>query len=892
MKKLVVGSLLFVLTAMLFTNVFAETKNITEYCGNNGLLLRRGSQIEHGDVLNIKNDIKQESESTYMIPDNYILSHGITINGGGHKLDGNGLGGFIMQQYSTGMDCDSEINDAKLTNYIDDNVITVNERYTYDDFSYGLTLNNVKISSSSKNGVKAKGDLVNIKLKGCTIEDLGGNAIFTEKASLMVDNVKISSVTGYGVSVSSTVARIKNSTIEQTGSDAIYSYGANLEIDNVKISSISGCGVRISSGNVEIENSNIKDVSGSAIHITGENSQAEVENVKIEHGSDVYIEGGYAEFKNVKISSMTGEGMEITGGAEVLVVDCDIKDTHYEAFYVLGGSTVTIVTTKDFTYNGSSDSNYKSVDIRSSVINFLPKDGTSVKLSSGISGTGSIVVGDGERYTGTLVLGGESTYSGDVEMNGTTIKLLADSKYFDGSNHTVWDGTLDILNNSSDTINMSSLTGSTLKINLDVNLDNTDESDYINVSSADIEKIIINKINVSSDSVEDVTNVEVISSVVGSSTTLASSQKRVFGPIYGYDVYISSTGVPVNEQTGVSVSSGAVIPSDIKVSTTGHILTFSRAQDSYNPDILQGKVAIAGASISQEEVFDTVFNNAGNYTFFQKQGSSAGDVEDRAAPTLWVKAFGSQEDVDLEKYTKVKTTYYGAVVGLDCDRQYSDNFDATYGIFASYVGGELKDEDYGNKVNQSGGYLGVRGNWYIGKLFINGIIDYGMISNSADTSSDSNDFNSSVIGLAARLGYNFEVARRSFTIQPSVGVTGKYILTDDFETEVSSGDKLKEKVDDIQNITIEPGLKLAKNLGKCWILTGEGKYVIENVSGDVKIESEDLELVLPDMSYKNYANVGLGIEKIWGYTVLHLKGNKTFGGRDGFVINAGIEYKF
>ena len=238
------------------------------------------------------------------------------------------------------------------------------------------SLNNVKISSSSGNGVKAKGDMVNIKLKGCTIEDLGGNAIFTEKASLTVDGVKISSVTGYGVSVSSTVARIKNSTIEQTGSDAIYSYGANLEIDNVKISSISGCGVIISSGNVEIENSNIKDVSGSAIHITGENSQAEVENVKIEHGSDVYIEGGYAEFKNVKISSMTGEGMEITGGAEVLVVDCDIKDTHYEAFYVLGGSTVTIVTTKDFTYNGSSDSNYKSVDIRSSVINFLPKNGT------------------------------------------------------------------------------------------------------------------------------------------------------------------------------------------------------------------------------------------------------------------------------------------------------------------------------------------------------------------------------------------------------------------------------------------------------------------------------------------------------------------------------------
>ena len=68
----------------------------------------------------------------------------------------------------------------------------------------------------------------------------------------------------------------------------------------------------------------------------------------------------------------------------------------------------------------------------------------------------------------------------------------------------------------------------------------------------------------------------------------------------------------------------------------------------------------------------------------------------------------------------------------------------------------------------------------------------------------------------------------------------------------------------------------------------EGKYVIENVSGDVTAD----DIVLPDTSYDNFANVGLGIEKIWGYTVLNLKANKTFGGRDGFIINAGIEFKF
>ena len=728
MKKLVVGSLVFVLTAMLFTNVFAETKNITEYCGDNGLLLRRGTQIESGDILNIKNDIKQESSVVSQIPVNKILERGITINGDGHTLDGNLDGGFIMEKYDSGsFYVTSEFNNAKLTNYDDQKaVISVGGSYAE------LHLNNVTITSNTCNGISAD-----------------------SYAYLRLNDVNISSNTGSALSVDSS-------------------------------------------------------------------------EVNIRATRDIY-------FKD------NGQKMNFT----------------------------------------------------SSWIYFSPNAGTTIYSLDGIKGSGSLYVGyfydwDEEnigKFAGTLALGGDNSgFSGNVYLSSATIKLLANSKYFGSSYHDIYSGTLDILNNSSDTVNMNSIYGTDLKINFDVNLDNTGESDYIQVSSFYMDKVILNKINVTSDSVSDVVDVEVISSIARSSTTLASSQKRVFGPLYGYDVYISSTG-----------SNGEVVvaTSTVAVSTTGHILTFQRAQDSYNPDILQGKVAIAGTSVSQEEVFDAIFNNAGNYTFFQKQGSSAGDVEDRAAPTLWVKAFGSQEDVDLEKYTKVKTTYYGAVVGLDCDRQYTDNFDATYGIFASYIGGELKDDEYsGNKVKQNGGYAGFRANWYIGKLFINGILDYGFIQNSADTTADSNDFNSSVIGLAARLGYNFEVARRSFTIQPSVGVTGKYIMTDDFETLVSGGSKLQEKIDDIQNITIEPGLKLAKNLGKCWILTGEGKYVIENVSGDVKIESEDLELVLPDMSYKNYANVGLGIEKIWGYTVLHLKGNKTFGGRDGFIVNAGIEYKF
>lgn len=283
---------------------------------------------------------------------------------------------------------------------------------------------------------------------------------------------------------------------------------------------------------------------------------------------------------------------------------------------------------------------------------------------------------------------------------------------------------------------------------------------------------------------------------------------------------------------------------------------------------------------------DSIFSNAGNYTFFQKQGTSAGDVEDRSTPSLWIKVLGSQEKIDVdarEDKGKFKTIYYGAVAGLDFDRQYSDNFDATYGFFVSYVGDELKrDADEDNKLNQNTGYVGLKCNWYIGKLFINGVVNYGFSANKADFHGYKKDFNSHTVGLAAKLGYNFEVANRSFTIQPNVAATGTYLIMEDLKEADDS------KVDNAKNYTVEPGLKLAKTLGKCWILTGEGKYVIEKFENKTKCYGDSIY----DISHGNYGNVGLGIEKIWGYTVLNVKANKTLGARDGYGVNAGIEFKF
>lgn len=313
--------------------------------------------------------------------------------------------------------------------------------------------------------------------------------------------------------------------------------------------------------------------------------------------------------------------------------------------------------------------------------------------------------------------------------------------------------------------------------------------------------------------------------------------------------------------------------------------------------IMLPKIALINSSILSDEVGNVILDNTGNYTFFKKQGASSGDVEDRYGATMYIKGFGGKEKLDLKDYdsSEFENTYYGAVLGLDWDRQYSDNFDATYGLFISYAGSEIKDKDFDdNKITQNAGFAGLRGIWYAGKFFLGAVVDYGFIQNKMETGageeSSSEDFNTQSIGLSAKAGYNFEVADRSFTIQPNVVFNANYLIPE--KITLNKDDDIKTEADDILDMAVAPGLKIAKTLGRCWILSAEGKYVFAFPNGDLKFGNDYGEVTYPEAYYKDYVSCGLGIEKIWGYTVLHVKGHKTFCGRDGYIVNVGIEFKF
>lgn len=523
----------------------------------------------------------------------------------------------------------------------------------------------------------------------------------------------------------------------------------------------------------------------------------------------------------------------------------------------------------------------RDIYMTDSELYLLPSSGKNITLMGGIAGNGYLHIGNINtptaslgNYTGTLILGGNNECFGKTDMDdisviGATVKLLAGSTYFnEAAKNNYVNGTLDLQNGVLDYIAMNFLTvfGDTgMNMKIDIDLEYT-EGDYIRVDNFEGQGTpVIKNINLLSDSETDETYVHVLDgpSLFKYAAVLDPSMKVVDGRLYSYNVDLinySDPNLPVeNPYIG-----------NLKFTRNG---LFSRP-------VMGASYAVQGVRLLQEELAYILFENTGNFSFFEKPGASAGDIP-RDKPTMWLKGFAVDSEIDFNEYGKADADYFGAMAGLDIDRLY-EGFDATYGLFGTYVSGKQKGDR--NDIEQSGGYFGGKATFYFDKLFLSGILDAGLLNNSVNTAIGTDEFNSSVYAATLKGGYNFELSKRSFTLQPNIAAGFSYVNTEDYTNKAG----VKIESDDVSIFTLMPGVKLAKNLGKCWILSGDGHYVYSSVSGDLKADS----IVLADNEYDNYFRYSACIEKIWGYTVAHLRLGRSDGGRSGWNLSAGVEWKF
>ena len=148
----------------------------------------------------------------------------------------------------------------------------------------------------------------------------------------------------------------------------------------------------------------------------------------------------------------------------------------------------------------------------------------------------------------------------------------------------------------------------------------------------------------------------------------------------------------------------------------------------------------------------------------------------------------------------------------------------------------------------------------------------------------SEDMTMLMAGVASKTGYNWELAKGKFIIQPSYMMSYSFVNTFDYTN--AAGVRIKS--DPLNAINIAPGLKFIGNLNNGW-QPYAGVQMVWNIMDKTHFNANDV--ALPDMSVKPYVQYGVGVQKRWGdrftgFFQVMLRN----GGRNGVAFSAGFRW--
>lgn len=471
-------------------------------------------------------------------------------------------------------------------------------------------------------------------------------------------------------------------------------------------------------------------------------------------------------------------------------------------------------------------------------------------------------------YSGTLSL------SNDSYLNGSNLVLASDTQ------NSI--RTLNLINNNVGTMALNSLAlnaNSNLKI--DVNLANGTADKITSASGiTGSGKLNINGINLLNDSTTNKTTANLTTDpTMASHITLGLD--KAYTPMYQYNVAYDGSGNLTFVNPGVS------------------------DYTKFNPTVLSSQISTSvGAYMNQVNIYNEVLSRADVFMSlpqterllmrYRNMYANVGgnDVQPEVfSPTylpdenagLWVKQYTTFENIPLNNGPNVSNVGYGAIVGGDTPMQHlGHGMDGYLTFYAGYNGSHQNYDSVG--VNQNGGALGVTGTLYKGNLFTTMTASTGDSYGQANTPYGVDNFNTLLAGLAWKTGYNFEIDRGKFILQPSFLTAYTFAKTFDYQT--ASGVNVTS--DPLNALQLAPGLKFIYNGHKGWqpYLTTN---MIWNLMDVQKFYANDAQL--PQMSIAPYFEYGAGVQRRWGerftgFGQALLRG----GGRNGLSLQFGFRY--
>ena len=323
--------------------------------------------------------------------------------------------------------------------------------------------------------------------------------------------------------------------------------------------------------------------------------------------------------------------------------------------------------------------------------------------------------------------------------------------------------------------------------------------------------------------------------------------------------------------------------------------------DGFNPAVVVAPVAAQfGGYLSQLNSYDETFRNMDMKMLMTREERQAYKMANRYASTTapkvfsptylpekdkgaWFRPYASFEKVDLRNGPKVENISYGSYAGGDSPMYETKNgWDYQYSVYAGYNGSHQNYQ--GNSIYQNGGTLGASVAWYKKDFFTALTANVGASVAEASTMYGHEDFPMLMTGVASKTGYNWELAKGKFIIQPSYLMSYSFVNTFDYTN--AAGVRISS--DPLHAINIAPGLKFIGNLKGGW-QPYIGMQMVWNIMDETHFKANSVSL--PDMSVKPYFQYGVGVQKRWGDRFTgFIQAMIRNGGRNGVALSLGFRW--
>ena len=324
--------------------------------------------------------------------------------------------------------------------------------------------------------------------------------------------------------------------------------------------------------------------------------------------------------------------------------------------------------------------------------------------------------------------------------------------------------------------------------------------------------------------------------------------------------------------------------------------------NSYNPSVLAAPVAAQfGGYLNQLNSYDNAFRNMDMYMLLTKEdrllmknrnkyASAANDnivfdptVSQYENKSGWFRPYATFESVSLNNGPKVSNVAYGSYFGGESELyDLGRGWDGMWGVYGGYNGSHQAYD--GISMYQNGGTLGVVGMAYKGNFFTGLTANVGANAGEATTMFGHEDFTMLMAGVASKTGYNIELAKGKFIIQPSLLMSYSFINTFDYRN--AAGVSIDS--DPLHAIQLEPGIKFIGNLKNGW-QPYAGVSVVWNIMDRTHFTANDVSL--PNLSVDPFVKYGVGVRKAWGERFTgFFQTYITNGGRNGVGLQAGFRW--